>query len=209
MSSSRGLRTSGFTVIEVLVGLLVTSLLIMAVAPMWVGLERRGSVWNDRVVVLLQTRVAAARLERDLRLIATEACPGLRGSALLDASASNMVFVTSAAEGVPEIVKWEFTGGSLMRRRVPWPGYMPSSFGTGTFIDHKTMMERVAPGAKFIFYQGSAEVLPPIPAEGRAYVDRIAVTAEVGTISSAGASSSVSAPGAGTVTVTWAAEVGR
>ncbi len=145
----------------------------------------------------------------DLRLIATEACPGLRGSALLDASASNMVFVTSAAEGVPEIVKWEFTGGSLMRRRVPWPGYMPSSFGTGTFIDHKTMMERVAPGAKFIFYQGSAEVLPPIPAEGRAYVDRIAVTAEVGTISSAEASSSASAPGAGTVTVTWAAEVGR
>lgn len=148
----------GFTLMEVLVGIVVTLILLLTLAPVWTGLEKRSVSNNDRMIGLLQSRVAAARLDRDLRLASGTGCGGILGSPLLKREWYELVLVTREAEGAtPEIVEWEFAQGALMRRRGPWPGYLPGSITHSLYTDHKTMLEGVADGA-FSYYAAGLEL---------------------------------------------------
>lgn len=207
-----------FTVAELLVGLAVTVVLVLALAPVWVGLERRGVLWNERMIVSLQMRVAAARLERDLRMASAEGCAGLTAPALLKASPRELIIVTrSAASGQPEIVEWEFAENGLMRRRLPWPGYLPHPIGHQIYIDHKTMLEGVEEGTSFHYRCDGIDLggSPALDMLGR--VDGVVVSGWVrvpGAVRPAGGevaseSPRVSTGRAGSVALVWTAAVGR
>ena len=158
---------------EMLVGLAIGVAVILAFTPVWLGLERREATWNDRLITLLQSRVAAARLERDLRLASTIDCSGLVGGPLLQCAPAAVVIATREdASAGPEIVKWEFVNGALMRRRLTWPGFVPEPLKNSTFLDNKTMLEGLA-NAHFHCFVGAAEVPMPLADDVRGLVDLV------------------------------------
>lgn len=198
---SAGRRQQGFTLMEMLVGLAMGVAVILAFTPVWLGLERREAAWNDRLITLLQSRVAAARLERDLRLASTLDCSGLVGGPLLQCTPGAVVVVTrEGASAGPEIVKWEFVDGVLMRRRLAWPGFVPDPLKNGVFLDNKTMLEGLAE-AHFHCFVGAAEVPMPLAADVRDLVDLVEVEGHFAAVQPHGG-------GTGT-TFSWRARVGR
>ncbi|NLE73901.1 MAG: hypothetical protein GX604_04630 [Actinobacteria bacterium] len=184
----------GFTLMEALVGLVVAVVLVVAVSGVWVGLERRGATWNDRVVLMLQSRVAEARLERDLRLATAEGCAGVGSGPIVAATPTEIILVSRCAtNGDMELVEWELTGGSLMRRRIPWPGQLPRPLNHAAFTDHKTMLDGVVAAPGFRYLCGTQELPSPVTAEDRALIDTVEVRSRL----------------TGGVEVGWWAEVGR
>jgi len=184
----------GFTLMEALVGLVVAVLLVVALSGVWVGLERRGAAWNDRMVLLMQSRVAAARLERDLRLATAEGCAGVENGLIVAARPTEIIFVSRcAADGGLELVEWELIGGSLMRRRLPWPGELPVPLGHAAFSDHKTMLDGVVAAPGFRYFSGAHELPTLVPSEFRALIDTVEVRTRL----------------TGDIDAVWHAEVGR
>ena len=151
----------GFTLLEVLVAMLLTLLLLGASLPVWQGLQVLAVGEVDHAIGVGQSRVAAARFERDLRSASAADSAGAECVAVLEATSSQIVLLTRSGPGaVPEIVEWEVTGGSLMRRRGPWTGSTPTGFPHGGYLDHKTMLEGVE--ARFAYsgagFEGLANV---------------------------------------------------
>ena len=68
---------SGFTLVELMVGLSIAVCLAAALVSVWLSYQNKGDGEADSTVWYLQARVAAARFERDLRLVAHGA-PDLR-----------------------------------------------------------------------------------------------------------------------------------
>ena len=66
---------SGFTLIELVLGLSLAVILALAVAPLWISLQSGSAREVDQTVRLLQERVAVSRFERDLRLASAADCP--------------------------------------------------------------------------------------------------------------------------------------
>ncbi len=122
--------------------------LMLGVAPLWISLQSAAAAAQDTSVAFGAWRVASARLERDLRGATIEGATDLGPNPLLQAGTSEVVFVTrDPRSGALEIVEWEVSGSSLMRRRRPWPGQLPTTLSHLAFSDHKTMLEGVSSGS--------------------------------------------------------------
>jgi prepilin-type N-terminal cleavage/methylation domain-containing protein len=159
-------RSRGFTLIELLVGLALALTITAAVAPLWFSLESAGARETDRTVHSLQGRVAVARLERDLRLASAAGCPFSVSAPILEASDSQVVFLLrTEAGGAPTLVEWEIVNGTLMRRWGVCPPLRPSVFKHTLYLDHKTMLENVAPGSGFRYVVEGVPATEPILGE--------------------------------------------
>lgn len=147
----------GFTALELLLGIMLTVTLALGIAPLVSSFDRIGTRETDRGVRLIQSRVAVARLERDLRMATAGGCPfGVEG-AILEATPSQVVFLGRrvGVEGL-NIIEWEIVGSSLMRRWGPCPSEMPESFPHSLYVDNKTMLEGLGNDASFTFVVGGA-----------------------------------------------------
>jgi Tfp pilus assembly protein PilW len=152
-SDTRGRSgAAGFSVIELILGLALTVCLAVAVAPLWLSLQKAGASESDQTVRLLQARVAVARFERDLRLAGAYGCPFRITAPILEASASQVVLLVRSADGaVPTLVEWEIVNGALMRRWGACPPTRPKTFAHSLFVDSKTMLEGVAKASAFAY----------------------------------------------------------
>jgi type II secretory pathway pseudopilin PulG len=169
---------SGMTLLELLFATSLTLLLVAALAPAWLSFQATTIGTTDHVVSLLQSRVALARLERDLRLATAEDESTSACSAMVEADANQFVVLTrSGADMTRELVEWEFTGGTMMRRRVPWSGGPPSTVTHSLFSDNKTMLEGVQPGATFRYLDRGKSVLGQTGPVDRTLIESVRISA--------------------------------
>lgn len=172
---SRRLR-AGFTLVEVLVGALLTLALFALMFPVWERLQQIAGDETEHAVAVAQTRVAVARFERDMRCASAVDTTGAECRAVLDATPSRLVLVSRPGrEAAPELIEWEITGSSLMRRRGPWPGSLPGDFPKNLFTDHKTMLERVET-ASFSYDGAGFSGVSRVPAERAGDVRRVTLS---------------------------------
>jgi prepilin-type N-terminal cleavage/methylation domain-containing protein len=164
----------GFTLIELLVGLALTVCIAVAVAPLWLSLERAGATEADRTVQSLQGRVAVARFERDLRLASASGCPFALESPVLEASDSQVVLLDRSAEGdVPIIVEWEIVSGALMRRWGFCPSSKPVVYRHSLYRDHKTMLEGVTKASAFSYVLNGESVTTRLEEEDLGSIEAV------------------------------------
>jgi hypothetical protein len=143
---------AGFSAIELLLALALTICLAVAVAPLWLSLQRTGVREGDQTVRLLQARVAVARFEHDLRLASAAGSPFPLSGPMLEASPKQVVFLERPMVGAALVlVEWEIVDGALMRRRGLCPVARPLAFSHSLFADHKTMLEGVESGSAFSY----------------------------------------------------------
>lgn len=162
----------GFTLIEVLVGMVLSLMLALAIAPLWVSAEKVTVEGGDRVLATFQARTMVARLERDLRMASALGGGGLDCAALVEADRHHLVVVTrSSSDATPELVEWELVGGSLMRRRGPWVGVPAEGVSHSLFNDHKTMLEGLGPDASFAYLSGTRALAEDATPECAAITD--------------------------------------
>ncbi len=174
-------REAGFSLIELLVALSLTACIVTAALAVWEGVERTGVGTGDRMVHLIQGRVAIARMSRDLRLASSQDCPFVVSGALLEAASDRVVVLTKSGDpGDLLLVEWQIVGGSLMRRRGSCPASRPSTIANSLFVDHKTMMEDVFAGSRFRFFVSGVEVETPVGAEFLAAIDEVRLDARAG-----------------------------
>jgi hypothetical protein len=148
-------RSAGFTLMEILVGLCLSLLLSAALVPLWSSALRRATGAADRVLCQVATHVATTRLERDLRFASAVGCLDLACGALLEATPTELVVLTRSMDGADrELVEWEITDGRIMRRRAPWTGTIPASFGHALYRDSKTVVEGAVSGTAFLYRAG-------------------------------------------------------
>ncbi len=154
----------GFTLVELIVGLTLAVCLAVAIAPFWTTLQRAGAEATDETVCLLQGRVAIARFERDLRLAGAGGCQFAVTWPVLEASASQLVFLERQGPGaVPLLMEWEIVCGSLMRRWGPCPSARPQTYAHSRYRDSKTMLEGVQGASAFGYVVRGGIVPGPVP----------------------------------------------
>ena len=160
-------RESGFTLVELILGLSLAVVLALAVAPLWISLQGGSAREADQTVRFLQGRVAVSRFERDLRLASAAGCPFGLSAPIVVANESQVVFVTQPSGGVdPIVVEWEIVRGSLMRRWGPCPSTRTVAEAGTAYRDNKTMLEGVQSGSSFSFIvDGISQVAPVTEAE--------------------------------------------
>jgi hypothetical protein len=172
--------SGGFSAIELLIGLSLTVCLALTVCPLWTHIERAAAARTDMSVALVQSRVAVARLESDMRLSSAANCRFAAPGPILEASSSQVVFLEPAGAGMdPVLVEWEFSGGALMRRRGVCPVLRPVGFGHSLYLDHKTMLERLAPGGTFSYLVNGTTVAGPLPVSALAGVEAVILDARL------------------------------
>ncbi|OFV81840.1 MAG: hypothetical protein A2W26_10370 [Acidobacteria bacterium RBG_16_64_8] len=144
---ARNVTVSGFTAIELLLGLTLAVVLASAIMPLSLSLTGLGTRESDRTIAVIQGRVAAARLERDFRLATAGGSPFAVDSAILEATPWQVVFLGHANDDtVLDLMEWEFTEGRLMRRWGECPAELPRVFAHSLFVDNKTVLEGLRPG---------------------------------------------------------------
>jgi prepilin-type N-terminal cleavage/methylation domain-containing protein len=184
MSTSRPMspsRDGGFSLIELLVALSLTLCIAMAALSLWEGTERTGTDAGDRMVRLIQGRVAVARLSRDLRLASAQGCPFIVSGALLEARSDRVVMLTRSGDsGSTLVVEWELVGGNLMRRRGTCPTSRPATIVHSLFVDHKTMLEDMSSASRFRFFVSGVEVASPIGPGDLVDIDEVRLDAKAG-----------------------------
>jgi hypothetical protein len=167
------------TLLELLVGLALTLIIAAALLPAWLGLQSSAVAGGDRAVSLVQSRVAVARLERDLRLAGAGGGRG-GGGGLVEADGVHLVLLTSGADGTGcEVVEWEFVGTALMRRRAPEAAAPELPVTHAVFRDHKTMLEGVVAGAAFAYLSGGRLLAEPLAAEDLLDVEEVRIEASL------------------------------
>jgi hypothetical protein len=170
----------GLCAVELLLGLLLGLSLVLAVLPLWGSWQRSAAAAVEDTVWSGQSRVAAGRLERDLRWASADGVPFALGGPLLYASASQLVIVTRKVDGSgPIIVEWELVGGALMRRWGPCPATKPVTFPHSLYLDNKTMLERVL-CSRSAFTYGTLDgwTTGPLSEERLALVEQVVLRAE-------------------------------
>lgn len=173
--------------IELLVGLAIIAVLLAALAPLWLALERAGAGDSDLTVCFVQGRVAVARLERDLRLAGAAGSSFPTTCALLQAGPKQVVFLERAAGGPPSLIEWEIVGGALMRRTGRCPAGPPAAFAHSLYTDSKTMLERLSGESRFAYQVNGTECAGPLGEEDLGLVDSVLMTLKVGAPSGVGA----------------------
>lgn len=200
-TSKRRLKggAAGFSALELLIGLALTVGLALAVCPLWTQMNEAAANRTDLSVAMVQSRVAIARLERDLRLSSAADCRFTCTGPILEASVDQVVFLESAGTGLaPLLVEWELNGGALMRRRGACPAVRPGTFGHMIYADHKTMLEQLEAGGTFRYVVDGMVVGGPVAASALAEIEAVILDASVRV-----------AGGSGAVAVATAARVGR
>jgi hypothetical protein len=141
-----------FTLVELMIGLTLAVCLAVAVAPVWVSLERGGADDADETIW-------------DLRLSGAARCPFVVETSVLQATMSQMVLLERGVDGSPPvIVEWEIVKGSLMRRTGMCPQTRPTVFNHSIYIDSKTMIENLRSGSRFQYLaRGKAVAVPASP----------------------------------------------
>lgn len=163
----------GFSLIELMVAVTLSVLLALAVAPLWIGLQRTSQDGFDRLLDAGRFQVVAARFERDLRLVAPENDLRSRGALVLQAGERQITFVTQAVDGSGlEVVSWEVVGGSLMRRRRPYDPAVGAGLIPGSYADNKTMVEGLATGTLH-FESGYGDFSPNLEVSLLRRVERV------------------------------------
>lgn len=195
-----GREAAGFSLIELLIALALGLCLALAVAPLWTSFQALGARETDQTIWALQGRVAAARLERDLRAATAEGCPFPVGGPVLQATTSQVVLLVRKAESpVPILVEWELVGNSLMRRWGPCPPERPLTYPHLLYTDSKTMLEGVRSATSAFGYGAAGVALgAPVTEPDLLWVDEITLLVTGGT----------TAPGTGE-SVRAGARVGR
>ncbi len=169
----------GFSLLELLLALAFTLCLAVAVAPVWASVQSRSIRDGDGAISLLQGRVAASRMERDLRLATAMSSAFAVDGPILQGSASQVVFLTGGSPGEPPaIVEWEIAGGALMRRKGACPAVGPVTFPHSLYPDNKTMLEGISAGASFSYDVDGHDVGAPVPPEDLSLVDRVVLKAQ-------------------------------
>jgi len=129
---------------------------------------------GDGAIGVLEGRVVAGRIEKDLRLATAQYCPFKATGAILDAEATQVVFLTRSSEGQPPaIVEWEISGSALMRRKGSCPEAKPVTFSHSLYADHKTMLDGLRQGGRFTYYVEGVAVAAPVPVADLPFVDRV------------------------------------
>ena len=182
----KGESSTGFTAMELLLGIALALLVVMAVAPLWLSLQKSGTREADRVIKVMQARVAIARLERDLRLATAGGCKFTTNEAVLEATPTQVVFLCRGVDdGGLQIVEWEVSQGRVMRRWGWCPASRPATYANPLYIDHKTMLEEIAEGSGFCYSVCGSLRPGPIPAEELSLIDgvtmRLSVVGDAGT----------------------------
>ncbi len=177
LNLSRVAREAGFSLIEVLLGLSLALCLALGVAPLWVSSQSLGVREGDETIWVLQARVAIARFERDLRLAGPQNCPFATGTAVLQATPSQVILlVATSGSTVPLLVEWELVNGSLMRRWGVCPATHPSTFGHALYADNKTMLENVdTTRSIFKYLVASCAAAAPLSGTDLPLVDAVTV----------------------------------
>lgn len=168
---------AGLSVIELLIALALGLSLALGVAPLWTSFQALGGRETDKTIWALQGRVAAARLERDLRSATAEGCPFVVGGPVLQATASQVVMLVRKADSMaPILVEWELVAGSLMRRWGPCPAVRPLTYPHSLYSDSKTMLEGIASAASAFGYDAAGTRVPaPIDSHDLMLVDGISL----------------------------------
>jgi type II secretory pathway component PulJ len=172
-----GTDEAGFSLIELLLGLTLALCLALGVAPVWVSSQSVGVREGDETIWSLQARVAGARFERDLRLAGPQHCPFATGSAVLQATPSQVVLLVATSETTATLlVEWELVNGSLMRRWGACPATLPSNFSHSLYADNKTMLENVdMTRSRFTYLVAGFAAGAPLPAADLLLVDATTV----------------------------------
>lgn len=200
-TSRRGRKDGflGFSALELLIGLALTVCLALTISPLWTHMNRAAAARTDLSVAMVQSRVAVARLERDLRLSSAADCRFATAGPVLEASASRVVFLEPAGTGeAPLLVEWELSGGALMRRWGACPPARPATFGHSLYADNKTMLELLEAGGIFRYVVDGITVAGPVPVSELASVEAVILDADVRIVG-----------GPGAVAVATVARVGR
>jgi hypothetical protein len=182
-------KLRGFSAIELLIGLGLTVCLALAVCPLWTNMGKAAAARTDMSVAVVQSRVAVARLERDLRLSSAAGCRFTTLGPVLQASNSQVVFLQRTGDGLePVLVEWELSGRALMRRWRKCPAERPGEFAHSLYADHKTMLEQLETGGIFKYVVDGVTVPGPLSASELASIEAVMLEARVRV---AGASGSV------------------
>jgi hypothetical protein len=149
---SRSPRLAGVGLLELVLAVSLALLVATAGLALWVSVERAGARGADQTIQVIQSRVALARFEQDLRLASAMDCPFLAGGAVLEATADRLVVLTrGASEETLRLVAWEVVGTRLMRRWRECPPSRPATFPPSLFLDSKTMVEGLGMDSHFAF----------------------------------------------------------
>ena len=155
--------------------------LALAISPVVVSLEGDAVAGADSTVTLVQSRVAVARFERDLRLAGAGGCPFAVSGPVLEASPSQVVFLARVEDGTePIIVEWEISRGSLMRRWGPCPAVRPGVYAHSLYTDNKTMLDGLRAGSAFAYVGDGVVLTPPTPEGELVWVEAVILSAEAG-----------------------------
>jgi prepilin-type N-terminal cleavage/methylation domain-containing protein len=177
MSSSRRAPVGGqegFSLVELVVGLALLLVIACAALALWTGLERGGASDGDKMILLLQSRVAIARLERDVRMATAQDCLFTTSGAVLEAKPNQLVILTRIEQsGGPVLVEWELINGNLMRRRGACPAMRPLSFSHSLYSDNKTMLEGVTPATRLRYFVGGLEIEGPVALVDLPLIDEV------------------------------------
>lgn len=164
-TSRRALAGSewAFTAIELLIGICIAASLAIAMAPVWLSWERVGDGETDQTIWFMQSRVALARFERDLRQASAVRCPFPTVTSVLEATPSQLVVLARTNDGAPPVlVEWEIVRGSVMRRWGRCPETRPAVFAHSSYLDSKTMLEGVRAGSGFAYCAGARRLEAPV-----------------------------------------------
>ncbi len=184
MSTSRDCRgrtslSRGFTALELVVALALTALLAVCVAPLVLSLQKAGVSASDRTVSVTQGRVAAARLEMDLRMASCGDSDFAVEGPVLEATAKQIVFLGRTVAGVgPCLIEWEISGASLMRRWGPCPEVLPAAFAHSLYSDNKSMLEGLSANCGFSYEVAGALVSGTVPNGDLPWVEAVVLATD-------------------------------
>jgi type II secretory pathway component PulJ len=167
----------GLSLIELLLALALGLCLALAVAPLWTSFQALGARETDKTIWTLQARVAAGRLERDLRAATAEGCPFPVDGPVLQATSSQVVLlVRKDGSAAPILVEWELTAGALMRRWGPCPAQKPLTYAHSLYSDSKTMLEGIASATSaFGYYRAGVGLEAPALGPDLAGIDGVSL----------------------------------
>ena len=164
---------SGFTLVELMVGLSIAVCLAAALVSVWLSYQNKGDGEADSTVWYLQARVAAARFERDLRLASAAGSAFQVAGPVLEASPLQVVFLDRAADGSPLLIEWEIAKGALMRRWGPCPSMNLASFAHSMYSDSKTMLDNLRTASAFSYIVNGQRTAGPVEAADLVFVDGV------------------------------------